>query len=80
MEGCTEVLDCVGYFLFWNSGAIHASAWMSLSVWRAGNCRLDNKRKSLGHVVFRERVPRAANKLAGLPGYNSIELAVIVDW
>ena len=53
---------------------------MALSGWQVKNSRQDNTRKSLGPVVYRKRVPRAEKQLAGSPGYNSVELAVIVDW
>ena len=33
-----------------------------------------------GPVAYRKRVRRARKQLAGSPGYNSMELAVIVDW
>ena len=34
------------------------------------NYRQDNTRKSLGPVLYRERVPRAGKQLAGSPGYR----------
>ena len=59
---------------------MRAWACVALSGWRVKNYCEDNTRKSLGPVVYKMRVPRAGKQLAGSSGYNSIELAVIVDW
>ena len=59
---------------------MQACACVALSGWQIKNPRQDDTRKSLRPVVYRNRVPREGKQLAGSPGYNSIELAIIVDW
>ena len=59
---------------------MYACAYVALSGWQVKNSDQDNTRESLGPVVYWKRVPRAIEQLTSSPGYNSIELAVIVDW
>ena len=81
IEWCLLVLDYVGNFCFGTPVLFMRAraCCVAPSGWQVKCSRQDSTRKSLGRVVYKKRVPRVGKQLAGSPGYNSIELVVIVD-
>ena len=74
------VLDSVGNFCFGTPVLfMRAGACVALSGWQVKSSRQDNTRKYLGRVVYKKRVPRVGQQLAGSPSYNLIGSVVIVD-
>ena len=74
------VLYCFANFCFGTPVLfMQVCACVALLCWQVKNSRQDSTRKSLGPAIYRKRVPTARTQLSGSPGYNSIELAVIVD-